>query len=269
MSEIVAAAAERTGFFAEQARRRRHAGFWALLCLGLAAGLGAVLSTITGPLVLLLLALGLKLLAWLGLAPAAMLAALLALEGWIRGCVAAFSQGLDILDAQGPAGARAAALPFLHAAQLVLPGMLFAALVWVRLAGFHRRSAVIAATADLDARRPRETDAEERQLGNILAELSLAAGLPTPRLLLVDAAEPNAAPSAPPTRTPRSSPRAACWTGWTGGRRRASWRISSAVSAAATCGWPPRCRRSSARSAPWCWSSTCPSAAPPGPRSAT
>src|SRR4051794_27393477 len=142
MSEIAAAPAERTTFFAEQARRRRHARLWALLCLGLAAGLGAVLSTITGPLVLLLLALGLKLLAWIGLAPAAMLAALHLLDAWIGGCVQAFSQGLDILDAQGPAGAGVALRPFLHAAQLVLPGMLLGALLWVRLAGFHRRSAI-------------------------------------------------------------------------------------------------------------------------------
>src|SRR3954469_21824752 len=105
MPDIAAAPAERTTFFAEQARRRRHARLWALLCLGLAAGIGAVLSTITGPLVLLLLAMTLKLLAWVGLAPAAMLAALQALDHWIGSCVAAFSQGLDILDAQGPAGA--------------------------------------------------------------------------------------------------------------------------------------------------------------------
>ena len=51
-----AAPADRTAFFTEQARRRRHARLWALLCLGLAGGLGAVLSTITGPLALLLLA---------------------------------------------------------------------------------------------------------------------------------------------------------------------------------------------------------------------
>ena len=137
MSEIAAAPAERTTFFAEQARRRRHARLWALLCLGLAAGIGAVLSTITGPLVLLLLALALKLLAWLGLAPAAMLAALHGLAGWIGGCVQAFSQGLDILDAQGPAGARQAVFPFLHAAQLVLPGMLFAAFVCATSGGDH------------------------------------------------------------------------------------------------------------------------------------
>ncbi|TDH61962.1 hypothetical protein E2C06_14555 [Dankookia rubra] len=193
MPDLAAAPAERTTFFAEQARRRRHARLWALLCLGLAAGLGAVLSTITGPLVLLLLALGLKLLAWIGLAPAAMLAALQALDAWIGGCVHAFFQALDILDAQGAVGTRAAIPSFLHAAQLVLPGMLLGALIWARLAGFQRRSAVAAAAADLAARAPREADAEERQLGNILAELSLAAGLPTPRLLLVDAAEPNAA----------------------------------------------------------------------------
>ena len=269
MPDIAAAPVERTSFFAEQARRRRRARLWALLCLGLAAGIGAVLSTITGPLVLLLLAVALKLLAWLGLAPAIMLAALHALDLWIGGCVAAFSQGLDILDAQGPAGALAAARRFLHAAQLVLPGMLFAALVWARLARFHRRSAIAAAAADLAARAPCEADPEERQLGNILAELALAAGLPTPRLLLVDAPEPNAASFGASHQDAGSSPRAACSTGWSGGRRRGWSRISSAPSAAATCGWRPRCRRCSARWAPWCWSSTCPSAAAPGWRSAT
>ena len=36
-------------------------------------------------------------------------------------------------------------------------------------------------------------DLEERQLGNIVAEMALAAGLPTPRLMLIDADEANAA----------------------------------------------------------------------------
>jgi Zn-dependent protease with chaperone function len=198
-----------------------------------------------------------------------MLAALHGLEGWIGGCVAAFSEGLDILDARGPDGAPAAASRFLHAAQLVLPGMLFAALVWARLARFHRTSAIAAAADDLAARPPRDADPEERQLGNILAELSLAAGLPTPRLLLVDAAEPNAAAFG-------ASHRDAAVIATRGlldrlDRRETQGVVAHLVGSVGSGDLllAPRCRRCSAPSAPWCWSSTCPSAAPPGPRSAT
>src|SRR4051812_8226476 len=112
MSTTFAAPVDRTTFFAEQARRRWHARLWGLLCLGLAAGLGAVLSTITGPLLLLLLALGLKLLAWLGLAPGLMLRALNGLEGWVAAHLQAVSRGLDMLEAaEGPAGILAALGP--------------------------------------------------------------------------------------------------------------------------------------------------------------
>ncbi|MDO9707809.1 M48 family metalloprotease [Paracraurococcus lichenis] len=194
MSITAAAAAERTTFHAEQARRRRGAWLWGLLCLALAAGIGAVLSTITGPLLLLLLALALKALAWLGLAPGAMLRALHGLEGWVAGNLREVFRGLDLLDAvHGPAGLLAALGTMATGAALLLPGMAAAVLVWASLARTYRRSAILAATADLGAREPRPQDPEERQLGNILAEVSLAAGLATPRLLLLDAPQPNAA----------------------------------------------------------------------------
>ncbi|MCB4823533.1 M48 family metalloprotease [Roseicella aerolata] len=188
-----AAPADRTAFFTEQARRRRHARLWALLCLGLAGGLGAVLSTITGPLALLLLAAMLRLLAWLGLAPVAMLAALHAISQWVESCVRALIRGGERLEAMGLAGLPLAAGDLLQATQLLLPGMALAMLVWAGLARFHRRSAIAAAAADLGARPPSEADFEERQFGNIVAEMALAAGLPTPGLLVVDAPEPNAA----------------------------------------------------------------------------
>ena len=80
-----------------------------------------------------------------------------------------------------------------RAAQLLLPGMLAAMLVWAALARFHRRHAAEAACAALGARSPQRDDFEERQIGNIIAEMALAAGLPTPRLLLIDADEAYAA----------------------------------------------------------------------------
>ncbi|WP_338118970.1 M48 family metalloprotease [Paracraurococcus ruber] len=133
-------------------------------------------------------------LAWLGLAPATMLGALQALNLWIDGNLAQVSRGLDLLDrAEGPLGVLAALRPMLGGASLLLPGIGLAVLVWAGLARFYRRSAIASAAADLGARPPRPGDAEETQLGNILAELSLAAGLPAPRLLLLDAPQPNAA----------------------------------------------------------------------------
>ncbi|MEN0077204.1 MAG: M48 family metalloprotease [Paracraurococcus sp.] len=183
----------RTSFAAEQARRRRQARLWGLLCLALAAGIGAALSTIAGPLLLILAAAGLRLLAWLGLAPTAMRHALHGLEGWTAGHLRALDRGFDLLAAaQGPGELPMALAAMLGGAGLLLPGMLAAMLLWAGLARFYRRSAAASAAADLRARPPRREDAEEHQLGNILAELALAAGQPVPRLLLVDAPEPNA-----------------------------------------------------------------------------
>lgn len=194
MSATVAAPAERTTFHAEQARRRRGARLAGLLCLALAAGIGAVLSTLTGPLALLLLALALRGLAWLGLAPGLMLRGVHGLEGWVAVQAQALSRGLDLLEAaKGPADIPAALGGLAGGAALMLPGMAVAMLIWAGLARYYRRSAVASAIGDLGARAPRPGDVEEHQLGNILAEMALAAGLPTPRLLMLDAPEPNAA----------------------------------------------------------------------------
>ncbi|RAI55256.1 M48 family metalloprotease [Roseicella frigidaeris] len=193
MPDTAAASPPRTTFAAEQARRRWQARLWGLLCLALAAGIGAALSTIAGPLLLILAALGLRLLAWLGLAPSAMRHALQGLEGWIAGPLRALDRGFDLLEAmQGPGDLPAVLAGLLGGAGLLLPGMLAAVLLAAGLARFYRRSAIASASADLAARPPRPGDAEEHQLGNILAEIALAAGLPAPRLLLVDAPEPNA-----------------------------------------------------------------------------
>ena len=194
MSEQAIGPANRTTFHAEQARRRRRAAGWALLCLALAAGIGAVLSAVTGPLLLLLAAAALKLLAWLGVAPGLLLDALHGLEAWIAPGVRAASRGMDLLEAaEGPADIPAALGALLGGSGLLMPGVALALLLWAGLARFYRRSAIASAAAGLDAREPRAADLEERQFGNILAEMALAAGLPTPRLMLVDAPEPNAA----------------------------------------------------------------------------
>jgi Peptidase family M48 len=93
----------------------------------------------------------------------------------------------------GVADALAVAPAIGRAALLLLPGMLAGMLLWAALARFHRRHAAAAACAALGAREPRSDDHEERQLGNVVAEMALAAGLPTPRLMLIDADQANAA----------------------------------------------------------------------------
>ena len=192
MSGMVTTPIERTSFFDEQARRRRGARRLGLVCLALAGGVGAVLSTILGPLLLLLVAGLLRLLAYAGLVPARTW--LRGIEAWVQGGITAGERAMDLTGAVAGVADALAVVPAIgRAAQILLPGILAAMLVWAALARFHRRHAAEAACAALGARSPRCDDFEERQIGNIVAEMALAAGLPTPRLMLIDADEANAA----------------------------------------------------------------------------
>jgi Zn-dependent protease with chaperone function len=181
-----------TSFFDEQIRRRRGARRLGLVCLALAAAVGAVLSTIIGPLLLLLVAASLRLLAYAGLAPAR--SWLQAIETWVRAGISAGEHAIDLIGrVHGVADVLAVAPAIGRAALLLLPGMLVGMLLWAALARFHRRHAAGAASAALGAREPRSDDREERQVGNIVAEMALAAGLPAPRLMVIDADQANAA----------------------------------------------------------------------------
>jgi Zn-dependent protease with chaperone function len=192
MSDSTIVPGQRTSFFDEQARRRRGARRLGLVCLALAAGVGAVLSTILGPLLLLLAAGSLRLLANAGLAPAR--AWLRAIEAWVQGGTSAGKRAMDLIGTVHGVADALAVLPAIgRAALLLLPGMAAGMLLWAALARFHRRHAATAAGAALGAREPHPGDFEERQIGNIVAEMALAAGLPAPRLLLVDADQANAA----------------------------------------------------------------------------
>ena len=187
-----AVTASHTSFFDEQIRRRRGARRLGLVCLALAAAVGAVLSTIIGPLLLLLVAGLLRLLAGAGLALAR--SWLQAIEAWVQAGIRAGEQVMDLIGhVHGVADVLAVAPAMGRAALLTLPGMLAGMLLWGALARFHRRHAAAAACAALGARQPRSSDQKERQLGNIVAEMALAAGLPAPRLMLINADQANAA----------------------------------------------------------------------------
>lgn len=192
MSDTAVVTAPHTSFFDEQIRRRRGAWRLGLVCLALAAVVGAVLSTIIGPLLLLLVAGSLRLLAGAGLAPAR--SWLEAIAAWVQAGISAGERAMDLIGrVHGVADVLAVVPAIGRAALLLLPGMLVGMLLWAALVRFHRRHAAAVASAALRAREPRADDHEERQLGNIVAEMALAAGLPAPRLMLIDADQANAA----------------------------------------------------------------------------
>jgi len=74
-----------------------------------------------------------------------------------------------------------------------LPGILLMVLLGLGIRTLFRRSGTEGLLKSLQAREPKAQDLEERQLVNVVEEMALAAGIPTPRVLLIDAPAANAA----------------------------------------------------------------------------
>ena len=185
-------APERASFFDEQARRRRDSWKLGLACLVLAAAMGLVVGTVVTPLLLLLAGLVLLLLDLLGLGVAGTLAQ--ALAGWAEAKTAQLGVLLDAAGAvEGWAGLGAVWAPLAAFAPVFLPGAVAAVAMWLALRRLAARSGMADLLDAVGARAPRTDDPEERQLANLVAEMALAAGLPAPRLMMVDTPVANAA----------------------------------------------------------------------------
>lgn len=76
---------------------------------------------------------------------------------------------------------------------VLLPGMLLAFVLWLGMLLLFRRGGVGGALASLNAREPNQTDLRELQLADVAQEMAIAAGLPAPKVMLVDSAGANAA----------------------------------------------------------------------------
>lgn len=76
---------------------------------------------------------------------------------------------------------------------LVLPGMAFMFLLWLWVRALFWHAGTGGVLLSLGARDPRPDDLEERQLVNVLTEMSIAAGLTPPQVKLLDRPEANAA----------------------------------------------------------------------------
>lgn len=192
LPEASTAQVERVSFFDEQARRRRGTWRLSLICLTIACLIGAVVSSVISPLLLGLAFSVLHLLRLVGLGIVADWP-LHALSTWTGEMLAAVGALLDHIGRE-PRDNDVSLFPYVRRASgLLVPGMLAGGVIWLLARRMHLGSATTTAIATLAARAPRDDDFEEHQLANIVAETALAAGIPTPALMIIDTPLVNAA----------------------------------------------------------------------------
>jgi Zn-dependent protease with chaperone function len=75
----------------------------------------------------------------------------------------------------------------------IVPGIVAMLVVWLCVRWLFLRAGAGAVALATGARPPRPGDLEERQLVNLVEEMAIAAGVPPPRVLVLDAPAPNAA----------------------------------------------------------------------------
>ena len=176
-------------FFDEQVRRRRQTWRLSLACFAIALALSIAMSTLLGPLLLAITAGALKLGAWLGCGDAC--------RGVARGIGGFARQDLILIaDLFGSHPRSHAAGDFVTRmpaiAIVFLPSLLATACAWLIIRRGLSRAGMLDLVVAMGARAPRPTDTSERQLLNVTGEMALAAGLPAPRIMVVDSSIVNA-----------------------------------------------------------------------------
>jgi Zn-dependent protease with chaperone function len=76
---------------------------------------------------------------------------------------------------------------------MLAPGMVITFILWTGVLALFRRGGVGGTLASLNARVPNKGDLKELQLADVVEEMAIAAGLPSPRVMLVDSPGANAA----------------------------------------------------------------------------
>jgi Zn-dependent protease with chaperone function len=76
---------------------------------------------------------------------------------------------------------------------VLLPGMVFAYGLWFAMLALFRHGGVGGTLASMNAREPNQADLKELQLADTAQEMAIAAGLPAPKIMLVDSIGANAA----------------------------------------------------------------------------
>jgi Zn-dependent protease with chaperone function len=182
-------------FLYQELRRRRRLGWiYSLMCLLVAAGIGAVLSSFLTPFLLLVAGLALRLIARLGVFTEHVTAGTTAIEGWAHYHLNNFSQLVDSLQyIHSLAGLTLTLGPLARLSTVMVPALLLCALIWMRLRLLNLQAGGGDLIELLSARPPRADAQNERRLARILETTAIAAGIPAPRLFLVDQPVVNAA----------------------------------------------------------------------------
>ncbi|HEX8003545.1 MAG TPA: M48 family metalloprotease [Mycobacteriales bacterium] len=176
MNEDVAVAGpvDRESFHDQQVRHRRASGWFTLLSAKAIGLMGIPLAAVVSPLLYA--------------------AALLVLD--LVNLVLAMPDPLRrVAESSGTGPADAATSPaeaVLAVAALVVPGSVALLLAWAGVRRVFGRAGSGTAVLALGAREPRG-DLEERQLRNVVDEMAAAAGVPAPRVMVLDSDVPNAA----------------------------------------------------------------------------
>ena len=78
-------------------------------------------------------------------------------------------------------------------AVLLLPGAILSVGLWLGVNALFHRAGVGGALLALKAREPNQSELKELQLADVVQEMAIAAGLPVPKIMLIDAPAANAA----------------------------------------------------------------------------
>jgi Zn-dependent protease with chaperone function len=178
--------ADRVTFLQEQARRRRDTWRLTALCALVVGLTGIPMSAVITPILFLIVVVVLR---GFGAPP-------WILDGFREAARTTF-EGIEFLvdnldrmavpELLRASGSFAPGLSFVF-----LPGALVSLLMWLGLCGLMIRSGVGSALMNIGVREPRRDDLEELQLVNVVHEMAIAAGLPPPNVVLVDADVTNA-----------------------------------------------------------------------------
>lgn len=174
----------RVTFFEEQRRNRRRTWRISVLAVLTVLATGIPVSIVVTPYIYAFLLLcGHTANAIRPLDPAVMRE----LHGLARLLPRAFVQ---VSETKSLAGVPALLVPSLI---LVVPGALVMLWLWMAVRITFRRTGVGGILLRLGARAPRPEVLEERQLVHLVEEMAIAAGVPAPRVLLIDSPAANAA----------------------------------------------------------------------------
>jgi len=185
---------ERVSFYNELERRRKRGWISLAACVAAASGLGFVMSTTITPLMLLLCGGLLKLAVMLGVGGGPARAGIAAIHDFSSQVPLRFGALLGSPDQfQGVTGAFifvAHLLTFLL--PMAVPALLVGVSIWLGLRGLFLRASVVDLIQRYGARAARTEDLEERRLVNVVDEVAIGSGVPSPKLLVVDSLTVNA-----------------------------------------------------------------------------